>query len=249
MRSMTRRLAWCLLAVLLLTGLPPGAQAQVIGVNQPNLAGIVGPAGIIYYTTASQILSNSSSVGQVFSAVIPAGYFSTSSSTNFPGTSLGSGNSSVPLHLKILGVLDTQSSPGTINLGVNFGQGTQAAGADSPATLTLVNAIVPLGSLVQAPVIIDVWLNPIATVATPNVTNSIVDTAFLMARVEFPGINASFTKQGTAGAQPATYTIYNAATISTINIASSHILNINWQFSGGGTNYLRIYRVILKQGE
>ena len=91
------------------------------------------------------------------------------------------------------------------------------------------------GAIVAGPVRIDVWLNPIATGTATNATPNIVNTVVLRSRLELPN-------SGT----PATAIILNAGTIAQVNIASAHILNVVWQ-NGTLGNYLRIYKVILRQ--
>ena len=43
-------------------------------------------------------------------------------------------------------------------------------------------------------------------------------------------------------------TILGAASIAAVNTASAHILNVLWGFGSAGPNYLRIFKVILRQG-
>ena len=43
--------------------------------------------------------------------------------------------------------------------------------------------------------------------------------------------------------------ILNAATVANVNTASAHILNVLWGFGSAGPNYLRVYKILLKQGE
>ena len=73
--------------------------------------------------------------------------------------------------------------------------------------------------------------NTTPLIATPNIVNTVV----LRSRLELPN-------SGT----PATAIILNAGTIAQVNIASAHILNVVWQ-NGTLGNYLRIYKVILRQ--
>ena len=81
MRRMTRFVAWSLVAALLLTPVLP-VRAQNIS---PNLTGIVGPGGMIWYSAASQIVSNTLTQTYIFSATIPASMFSTGADEEHSG--------------------------------------------------------------------------------------------------------------------------------------------------------------------
>ena len=83
---------------------------------------------------------------------------------------------------------------------------------------------------------LDVWLNPIATGTATNATPNIVNTVYMRARLEY----------NNGATVPATSIVLNLGTVSQVNIASSHILNVIWDEDTIG-NYLRIYKVILKQ--
>ncbi len=211
----------------------------------PSLFGLVGPAGMVWYSAASQVVSNTTAQTALISTVIPASMFATSAASNFQSVNLGPANASTPLHLRMLGLLSTTSSPGVVNLGVNFGVGTVAASAFGPATVTLLNAQAPGASQSFQPITIDVWLNPIATGTATNATPNIVNTVFMTTRVELQQAAGSVA-QGTAGATPATYAVYNAATIARVNIASAHILNVNWNFGSAGQT-LFIFRTTIRQ--
>jgi len=141
-----RQIAALLLTALLLEwapGLPPlpglGVAPARAQNTTPSLFGLVGPAGLIWYSAASQVVSNTTAQTALISTVIPASMFATSAASNFQSVNLGPANASTPLHLRMLGLLSTTSSPGVVNLGVNFGVGTVAAGAFGPATVTLLN--------------------------------------------------------------------------------------------------------------
>ena len=144
----------------------------------------------------------------------------------------------MPLHLIMEGLMDRLASPGALSVGVNFGAGTSTrptAASPQFATVTFNNLISGPGAVVASPMRLDVWLNPIATGTATNATPNIVNTVVLRARLELPN-------SGT----PATAIILNAGTIAQVNIASAHILNVVWQ-NGTLGNYLRIYKVILRQ--
>ena len=63
MRRMTRLVTWSLLAALVLTPVLP-VRAQNIS---PNLTGVLGPGGMIWYSAASQIVSNTTAATALFS--------------------------------------------------------------------------------------------------------------------------------------------------------------------------------------
>ena len=68
MRRMTRLVTWSLLAALVLTPVWPVRAQQV----SPNLTGVLGPGGMIWYSAASQIVSNTTAATALFSGTIPA---------------------------------------------------------------------------------------------------------------------------------------------------------------------------------
>jgi len=68
--------------------------------------------------------------------------------------------------------------------------------------------------------------------ATPNITN----TTFLQGRLELTSATTSYAN------------VLQAATIASVNLASAHILNVLWGFGSAGPNYLRVFKVILRQG-
>src|SRR5438034_4173061 len=176
-----RLIAWVLIAALLLdwSPLPEWAPDDVTlaGAQTPAVT-VIGPGGTLYYSTASVVLSNVASAGtNIFSIVIPGALFATQAAANTTSTmtagqpTLGQLNSSIPLHLQIGGLLDTAATPGTLNIGVNFGQGTTTnptAANPFVATIALANAVTPTVSLVGTPFRLDVRLSPIAT---GNMTN------------------------------------------------------------------------------
>ena len=247
---MRRHIAWLTILTLLLWA--PVVSAQNIS---PPLTGIVGPAGTIWYGAASQIISNTTAATWLFSTALPGTYFATGAASNTQSGNLGPNNASIPMHLIMEGLLDTISGPGTINIGVNFGVGTTTlplspactAGSGNNscwfATEALTNAYTPAGSLVAQPVRIDVWLNPIATGTATQATPNIVNTVILTSRIE---ISAGIAASGGVTNVGFLNTILRAGSIAQVNIASSHLLNVVWQFGTLG-NYLRIYKVILKQ--
>ena len=257
-----RLIAWVLIAALLLDWAPlpeflPDDVTQAAA-QQPAVT-VIGPGGTLYYSTASVLLSNVASAGtNIFSITIPGALMATQSAANTTSTmtpgqpTLGPLNSSIPLHLQISGLLDTAATPGTINIGVNYGVGTTALASSCSGTLGAVgcnaasiavaNAYTPGASIVAAPFTMDVYLSPIATGnmtnlasagnATPNITN----TTFLQGRLELTSATTSYAN------------VLQAATIASVNLASAHILNVLWGFGSAGPNYLRVFKVILRQG-
>src|SRR5439155_10235545 len=168
-----RLIAWVLIAALLLDWAPlpeflPDDVTQAAA-QQPAVT-VIGPGGTLYYSTASVLLSNVASAGtNIFSITIPGAMFATQSAANTTSTmgvgapTLGPLNSSIPLHLQIAGLLDTGATPGTLNIGVNFGQGTTTnptAANPFVATIALANAVTPTVSLVGTPFPLDVRLPP-----------------------------------------------------------------------------------------
>jgi len=258
----SRLIAVLLLAVLFADwcpGLPPlpGITLGQVRAQQvsPSLFG-VGSQSAIWNSAASMTISNSTAATWLLAVPIPGSLYSTSAAPNFQSTNLGTANASLPLHIVLQGALDTIAAAGTINVGVNYGVGTTTnprglspavtpgSGANNGwfATMNLANAITP-GSgvaLVAQPIKLDVWVMPIATGTATNATPNITNTVYMHSRLEIPN-NAS-------GGIVNIPQILNASTIAQVNIASTHLLNIVWQFGTAG-NYLRIYKVLIKEGE
>ena len=115
---------------------------------------------------------------------------------------------------------------------------TPGSGANSGwfATMALLNAFTPgPGAAVGVPIKMDVWVVPIATGSATNATPNITNTVWVHGRVAWAMTGA-------------TEFAANVGTIAQVNIASAHILNVVWKFGTLG-NYLRIYKVLIKQGE
>src|SRR5437868_151745 len=94
-----RLIAWALIAVLLVA---PFAAAQ------PPAITVIGPAGTLYYSTASVVLANAATAGvYLISIPISGAFFATQAAANTTSTmtagvpTLGPLNSSIPLHLQI----------------------------------------------------------------------------------------------------------------------------------------------------
>lgn len=123
-----RRILSVLVAVLALAALVSPAPAQ----------SVFGPGGMIYLTTASVSVSNTTAATSLFSYTVPAG--------------LAQGNFA-PLHLKLMGVLTTQSTGpvGAMNLSCNYGGST--------ASVAMVNGITFAQGLSRAPLTIDVYVH------------------------------------------------------------------------------------------
>lgn len=245
-----RLIAWALIAVLLLQ--PVSLGVRPADAQTPSVT-VIGPGGTLYYSTASVVVANVVTAGtNIFSIVIPGAMFATQAAANTTSTmtagqpTLGQLNASIPLHLQLAGLWDTGATPGALNVGVNFGQGTTTnPTATNPfiATVALANAVTPTASLVGTPFLIDVYLSPIATgnmtnlASAGNATPNIVNTVFMHARLEYVSVGT-----------PASTMILNVATIAQVNIASAHILNVLWGSGAAGPNYLRLYKAILRQG-
>src|SRR3989454_10043151 len=106
-----RLIAWVLLAALLLDWAPlpeflPDDVTQAAA-QTPNVT-VIGPAGALYYSTASVILSDVASAGtNIFSIVIPGAMFATQAAAN-PNSTMTPGqptlralHSPIPPHLPI----------------------------------------------------------------------------------------------------------------------------------------------------
>ena len=250
-----RLIAWVLIAALLLDWAPlpeflPDDVTQAAA-QTPNVT-VIGPAGTLYYSTASVVLANNAQAGtSIFAIVIPGAMFATQAAANTTSTmapgapTLGQLNSSIPIHLQISGLLDTGATPGTINVAANFGVGTTTnptAANPFVATIAIANAVTPTVSLVGTPFLLDVRLSPIATgnmtnlAAAGNATPNITNTTFLQGRLELTSATTPYAN------------VLQAATIASVNTASAHILNVLWGFGSAGPNYLRVFKVILRQG-
>ena len=221
------------LRVLLLVGLclilPAAAWAQ--------LPRIIGPGGILEYNTASVSLYNTTAEGILYNTSIPGAYAATAPAINT--TTLWS--TSAPLHLKMLGTVNTSAGNPVLSVGVNFG--------GSGATLTLLNSVLMPGNMANLPLQLDVWLSPIASFSATNITGNNV-TVFLTARLTHQAtgtiINPDSGRYSTPGATQVTF---NASVLGTTRLASPVALNVlaRWTVANG-LNSIAIYQRILKQG-
>ena len=233
---MRRMLATALALVLV------AALAAPLGA-QPQSFAPVPASGVVLYSGASISAVNTASEVSMFQYVVPAALIASATSVGALGTPVYTGTTSsglstvplstvpAPLHLQMYGFLNAAAGT-SVNLGINFGTiggGTQAAGTQGAATLTLNNNIVGAATF-PLPVYMDVWVQPIATTtATPNAIN----TAMMIARFQY--LNAS-----------GTLTTTNAATIAMVNIASPSQLNVvaRWAAAAVSSNLSFLSRVL-----
>ena len=192
--------------------------------------GFVGPGGVINYQTASVSINNSTAAKSLYTYTLPGPLVATQAFSNTTAAALGMQNSSAPLHLRLNGLVSLAS--GTINCGANYGAGV--TGVASVALLNAYGTVTTAGS----PLLIDVWLTPIATgndtTATPNQTN----TVSLWGRVELPS--------ATTGYDNVTW----SQAFGTLPLASANSINVicNTGTAAAG-NSIMIHRAILKAGD
>lgn len=175
---------------------------------QSNLQ-MTGPGGVIYYSTASVSCVNTATECSMLAATIPQGLVATMSIAAASATTTAANvGTTPPLHFVGRGFLSTGSSPGTLNVGVNFGGATTA-------TLSLVNGITPVASLVRQPVTVEIWVAPLATGISSN-------TMTLSARLSY---------QNGATAALASETTLNAHAIGTVTLNTTRTLNLVWRWT------------------
>ena len=218
-----------LLLVVLLLVFPASAWAQL-----PRL---VGPGGILHYDTASVSYYNSTSEMPLYSVSIPGAYAATAPAINT--TTLWS--TTAPLHLKMLGTVNTGAGNPVLSVGVNFG--------GSNATLALLNSAVLPGHMGILPMQIDVWLSPIASYSATNMANNNL-TVFVKARFMHQASATVVNPDNGRGlGGGATQVEYNATVLGITRLASPVTLNVlaRWT-AASGLNSMAIYQRILKQG-
>jgi hypothetical protein len=222
----TRR--WLALLLVTAVALASGeARAQI-----PMIAN-----GIVHATNATVNAANTTTETLLYQYPIPAALIAswTSSNTAFAAT---------PLHLRLNGSLVTNSTTGlgggvgAATLGVNLG--------GSLATMMVVNGLLPdnlgRGPLGAAPVGIDVWISPIATVTTQNCTDLRPCNVSLY-------MSGKFTTASITGVNAATEITSNAVVLGTINVLQGQTLNVLWRWaSAASSNSLNIYSGVLKLG-
>lgn len=235
--TLRRWIALSLIAALALTTVGP-ARAQI-----PMLA-----QGLVMSTDASVNAANTTTETLLFQYPIPAALIASWTATN---AAFGA----APLHLRLNGTLVTNSTTGlgggvgAATLGVNLG------GAN--ASLVLVNgALLPdnLGrgsacngvsagvGACPAPLSIDVWFAPIATLTTQNCT----DLRPCNQSLYMSGKFSTATATGTNYASDVTL---NAVVLGTINVLQPQTLNVVWRWaSAASNNSLNIYNGVLKLG-
>lgn len=209
---MRRLLAFALTLALL--GVPVTVAAQT---------GLIGPAGIIYYSTASTTVVNSTSNVELLSIPIPIGLVATSAVTSPTTVNF---RTPAPISLVMSGTLNAAANAQP-HLGVSFG--------GSLATITLLNGTQNDGpALTNVPVEIRACLSPIATkTATPTNTNTVLLSA---SWATFPTTNIPGTS-------------ITAQVIGTPVLASTNNLNVgfNWA-AASNSNRLTIYRTVVAVG-
>lgn len=188
----------------------------------------IGPGGVVNFSTASTTCVNTATACTLYSYTIPQGLVATMSLAPATATTtVPNILTSPPLHFTARGLLSTQSSPGTLNVGVNFGGST--------ATLALVNGITPIASLVQQPVTLEVWLAPLIT-GTDTGANTVV----MSARLAY--------QNGTTIAL-ASETTFNAAVLGTTSVRSAQTLSILWRWTtASNTNAISLHQRLLQVG-
>lgn len=211
---------------------------------------IVGPSGTLVYSMASFSVTNKVTPTTIFKYIVPAGYTATASAVPLTGSSelYTESRSSTPiatapqpLHLQMIGNLTTNQgigSPGTFDIGVSFG-GTSA-------TIALANATTLPGSCTNVPVMLDVWISPIATASgTQTLSNSAV---YLAGRMFLPPGTGQGPLCPTSGVF-ASQTVVNAAVLGSTNLASPTRLNVEWKWaSASQQNSITWFNRILKIG-
>lgn len=197
-----RRLIRAGLVLLLLAACASSAQAQQVPTRSGGIADLV---------TASVSATNTTLATTLYSKVISPNYFS-----NFASPIPGSGS----LHLRMLGTISTAATPGTLNIGCNYGGTT--------ATIAVANAFTLAASLNAAPVTLDVWL------ANVNPAPTSTGSQILMGRLAVVGASA-------------TETVSNAAVIGTTVPTVNQTLTCAVQW-GLATGSLIIWNSLLHVG-
>jgi hypothetical protein len=234
---MRRWLALSLIALVALTTVGP-ARAQI-----PMIAN-----GIIHATVASVNVANTTTEQLLYQYPIPAALIASWTSSNI---AFGA----APIHLHLQGGIRTIGTvAGNVaNLGVNLG--------GSLATFSVINAgVLPpdLGSgtacggfavgigACQAPVALDVYISPIATLTSQNCTDLRPCQYSLYMAARFV---AASTAQSNVTQTWATETVFNVATLGTINVLQPQTLNVLWRWGAAASgNSLNIYNGVLKLG-
>lgn len=206
-----RRIGTCILAVLALAALVSPA------LSQPS---VFGPGGTIYVTTASKSVNNTVAETALFTYTVPAG--------------LTQGNYA-PLHLRLLGVVTTNQgvgATGAMNVGCNFGGST--------ASLAMANGFTLPGSLVRAPLTMDVWLNGYqGAAASTSITGAIQGRMTVGLTQLSSGASAGIASEAVLNSQADSTTRQNTSQILTCVM--------RWG-SAATTNNLIITNGVLVQG-
>lgn len=197
-----RRLTRAALVLVLLAACASAVEAQQVPTRSGGIADLV---------TASVSATNTTLATTLYSKVIPANFYS-----NFAAPIPGSGS----LHLRMLGTISTAATPGTLNIGCNYGGST--------ATIALANATTLTASLNAVPVMIDVWL------ANVNPAPTSTGSQILSGRLAVVGASA-------------TETVTNAAVIGTTVPTVNQTLSCAVQW-GLATGSLIIWNSVLHVG-
>jgi hypothetical protein len=237
-----RWIALALVVAALVAIAPPASHAQI-----PMIAN-----GIIHATSASVNAANSTAEILLYQYPIPAALWASWTTNN-------QAFASVPIHLRLNGGIKTVGTVGGItgnSLAVNL---TSQTGVQIATMVIMNGATIPadLGggacggatqapNACQAPITVDVVVNPIATLTTQNATDlrPQVFQAFLTGRVA-----VASTTQGVVSNTLATENAYNATTFSQANNNQTAVLNVVWRWgSAASGNSLNIYNGVLKLG-
>lgn len=156
------------LMVALTLASPPSAWGQAVdGPSFFTPAQISG--GVLGCDYASRSFSNTVAASNLYQFVVPGAYTATQTLAPTLSATVTGWNwtSSIPLHFRALGTFTSAQgwgSPGTINMGVNYGGTT--------ASVALINGHGLSGSLVDAPWRLDVYLMPFASATTGGGSSS-----------------------------------------------------------------------------
>ena len=251
---MSQRL-WCRVFLLLafLLAPAPWLPPHPVSAQPADGPGFITPAqvsgGVLGCDFASRSFSNTVLASNLYQYVVPGAYVATQTLTPTLSATVTGWNwtSSVPLHFRMLGTFTTNQgwdSPGTINLGINYG-GTNAS-------LSLVNGHAISGSLTDSPWRLDVYLLPFASSTTGGGTSSMVGAVSRTGRLWAEFRYATFTRSQGAGYNlSATTPVYFASYITgNFPVASPAQFNAEWRWaSATQTNSINRHSACWKLGE
>lgn len=240
-----RRALSLVLALLLGAGLPAAAFAQAVG--RPVGFGSYGlqNAGIIDYQNASVTVANSTTETQIYNFSIPSSVLATAPLVNYLATGTATPSTTPPVHLQMKGMISSTSGvTNRLQIGVQFGGLVPSTTADRLASVVTSNALP--ASLTNTPFHLDVWIIPSSASSTVGSGGGAVGTGYpgqlLIARIAY--------QSGTASGQTASETVYNLATMGSVNMRSGpNALNVTAQWgSANASNALNIYSAVLREG-